>query len=62
VIADGLALVAGDLGLARFEERLAEAWPRCLDDSPSSAADAFRVTTAFHRIAKRAATAQSATV
>lgn len=62
VITDGLALVAGDLALARFEERLAETWPRCLDDNPSSAADAFRVTTAFHRIVKRAAAAQSATV
>jgi cellulose biosynthesis protein BcsQ len=62
VIADGLALVAGDLALARFEERLAETWPRCLDDSSSSAADAFRVTSAFHRIVTRAAAAQSATV
>ena len=57
-----VALVAGDLALARFEERLAETWPRCLDDNPSSAADAFRVTTAFHRIIGRAASAQSATV
>lgn len=62
VLADRLALVAGDLALARFEERLAETWPRCLDDNPSSAADAFRVTTAFHRIVTRAATAQGATV
>jgi chromosome partitioning protein len=46
----------------RFEERLAETWPRCLDDNPSSAADALRVTTAFHRLIKRAAAAQSATV
>jgi cellulose biosynthesis protein BcsQ len=61
-IADGLSLVAGDLALARFEERLAETWPRCLDDNPSSAADAFRVTTAFHRIIKQAALAQSASV
>jgi cellulose biosynthesis protein BcsQ len=61
-IADGLALVAGDLALARFEDRLAETWPRCLDDNPSSAADAFRVTTAFHRIIKRAAATHAATV
>jgi cellulose biosynthesis protein BcsQ len=61
-IADGLALVVGDLALARFEERLAETWPRCLDDNASSAADAFRVTTAFHRIVTRAAASQSATV
>lgn len=61
-IVDGLTLVPGDLALARFEERLAETWPRCLDDNPSSAADAFRVTTSFHRLVARAARAQAATV
>jgi chromosome partitioning protein len=61
-VAEGLALVAGDLALARFEESLAEAWLRCLDDNPATAADAFRVTTAFHRIVQRAAVAQSSTV
>jgi len=61
-IADDLTLIPGDLALARFEERLAETWPRCLDDNPSSAADAFRVTTSFHRIVARAARAQAATV
>ncbi|MBC7976106.1 MAG: AAA family ATPase [Myxococcales bacterium] len=61
-IADGLTLIAGDLALATFEERLAETWPRCLDDNPSSAADAFRVTTAFHRIVARGARVQAATV
>ncbi len=50
-LADGLGLVPGDLALARFEDRLAEAWPKCLDDNPASAHDAFRVTTALYRAA-----------
>jgi chromosome partitioning protein len=54
-LADGLALLAGDLALWQFEDRLSEAWPRCLDRDPSSAADAFRITTAFSRIIARAA-------
>ncbi|WP_437952205.1 ParA family protein [Sorangium sp. So ce296] len=50
-----LSLVPGDLGLGLFEDRLAEAWDKCLSDSPGEAADAFRVTSAFHRILERAA-------
>lgn len=54
-IADGLSLVPGDLSLASFEDRLAECWPRCLDDNIANAADAFRVTSAFYRMARDAA-------
>lgn len=50
-----LALVPGDLGLSLFEDRLADAWRRCLDDNQSEAHDAFRVMTAFYRTAVRAA-------
>lgn len=50
-----LSLIPGDLGLSLFEERLAEAWDRCLSDSPGEAADAFRVTSAFHQVIERAA-------
>lgn len=49
-VADGLGLVAGDLGLGAFEDRLSQAWRDCLSDAPD-AADAFRVMTAFYRIA-----------
>ena len=52
---DGLGLVVGDLSLSRFEDRLAQAWPACLDDNAANARDAFRVTTAFYRLAKQAA-------
>ena len=45
----GIGLIPGDLALARFEDRLALAWPMCLDDNPSNARDAFRVMTSFHR-------------
>lgn len=50
-----IRLVPGDLGLSLFEARLAETWGKCLDDNQANAADAFRVTTAFHRIMERAA-------
>ncbi len=50
-----LALLPGDLGLSLFEDRLGDAWKRCLDDNRAEAHDAFRVTTAFYRAAQRAA-------
>ncbi|WP_437295814.1 ParA family protein [Sorangium sp. So ce426] len=50
-----LSLVPGDLGLSLFEDRLAEAWNKCLSDSRGEAPDAFRVMSAFHRIMERAA-------
>jgi chromosome partitioning protein len=52
---DGLGLIPGDLSLSGFEDRLAQAWPLCLDDNAASAKDAFRVTTAFYRIIRSAA-------
>lgn len=51
IIADGLALVPGDLGLSTFEDRLSQAWRDCLSDNRPDAEDAFRVMTAFYRIA-----------
>lgn len=56
----GVGLIPGDLGLNAFEDRLADAWSRCLDDNVANAADAFRVMTAFYRIMKSAAEARSA--
>ena len=43
---DRLGLVAGDLGLSRFEARLSAAWPDCMTGSEA----AFRTVSAFHRI------------
>lgn len=54
-ISNRLFLVPGDLGLSLFEDRLSEAWSKCLDDNPANAGDGFRVMTAFHRIIKSVA-------
>lgn len=45
-ITTNLHLIAGDLGLSRFEDTLSENWPKCLDKNER----AFRVITAFYRI------------
>ncbi len=50
-----LFLIAGDLGLSTFEDRLSDAWGKCLDDRPPIAGDGFRVVTAFHRVMMAAA-------
>lgn len=50
-IQDGLYLIPGDLGLSRFEDRLSDSWPRCLDRDPA----AFRAITAFYRVIYTAA-------
>lgn len=55
VLGRHLALIPGHLGLSRFEDRLSDAWSRCLEDNPTEAHDAFRVMTAFFRIAAEAA-------
>jgi chromosome partitioning protein len=55
-----LALLPGNLGLSLFEDRLAEAWPRCLQDNPAEAHDAFRVTTSLFRAAQQAAQERAA--
>ncbi|GAB3440071.1 ParA family protein [Actinophytocola sediminis] len=56
-IADGLALVAGDLGLSAFEEKLSDAWPRSFLGKDQAA---IRTTTAFYRIIDEAARAADA--
>lgn len=50
-ITANLGLIAGDLGLSRFEDKLSEAWPRCQLRDES----AFRTMTAFHRLVQRGA-------
>lgn len=57
-LADGLAIVPGDLGLSSFEDKLSDAWPRALDRDEA----AFRTLSAFHRIALRASLAHQAAV
>jgi chromosome partitioning protein len=50
-IAENLRLIAGDLGLSRFEDKLSDAWPRCHNSDES----AFRTMTAFHRLVQTGA-------
>ena len=58
-VADGIGLIVGDLGLSRFEDRLSDAWPRCLDKDQS----AFRVISAFYHVLIQAAqTAEAALI
>ena len=45
-ISDGLGVLVGDLGISRFEDKLSQNWPLCLDRDEA----AFRVITAFHRM------------
>lgn len=53
---DDLGLVAGDLGLSTFEDRLSDAWPRAMDRDEA----AFRTLSAFHRVAELAANKHAA--
>ncbi|MCC7292263.1 MAG: AAA family ATPase [Phycisphaerales bacterium] len=55
-ITDHLGLVAGDLGLSRFEAKLSEAWPKCVDEDES----AFRVVSAFYRVITQAVETRNA--
>lgn len=57
-IADGLWLLAGDLTLSAFEDRLSEAWPKGFTGDPA----ALRTTTAFHRIVQVATRRVSADI
>jgi chromosome partitioning protein len=50
-VADGLALLVGDLSLSGFEDELSTVWPQCLSGNER----AFRVTSAFWRTMQRAA-------
>lgn len=51
IIHPKLGLIAGDLGLSRFEDKLSDAWPRCHNRDES----AFRTMTAFHRLVQSGA-------
>jgi cellulose biosynthesis protein BcsQ len=57
-VADNLGVVAGDLGLSRFEDKLSDSWPRGYNQDPA----ALRATSAFHRLGRKAAEAAGAGV
>jgi len=50
-ITDRLGLISGDLGLSRFEAKLSDSWPRCMDGDEAS----FRAVSSFYRIIQWAA-------
>ncbi len=57
-VGDHIGLVVGDLSLSRFEDDLSRAWPECADGQER----AFRVMSAFARVAQMAAQAHRAEV
>jgi chromosome partitioning protein len=57
-LAEGLALVPGDLALSTFEDKLSDAWPRAMNQDES----AYRTLSAFHRLTSRAAEKHQAEV
>lgn len=57
-ITNRIGLVAGDLGLSGFEDKLSEAWPKCHNRDES----AFRIMTAFYRAVRMAAEERNAEI
>ncbi len=57
-VAKGLWVIAGDLGLSRFEDKLSDSWPKGYNNDQA----ALRATSAFHRITAQAATHVDASV
>jgi len=56
VVTKKLGLIPGDLGLSGFEDKLSDAWPKCLDKQEA----AFRTISSFYRIIQYAAERQTA--
>ena len=56
IVTDRLSLIPGDMALSTFEDDLSEVWPKCLEGDPR----AFRVISAFWRIAQSAGRLRSA--
>ncbi len=59
IITDRLGLLVGDLSLSAFEDKLSDAWPRCLDRRDEAA---FRAISALSRIVQAAARAGKADI
>lgn len=55
-VEEGLGLLVGDLALSASEDQLSREWPSCMDGQPR----AFRVISAFWRLAELAARAREA--
>jgi len=57
-ISEKLGLIPGDMSLSTFEDQLSEVWPKCMDRDER----AFRVISAFYRIAQNAGSRHKANV
>jgi chromosome partitioning protein len=57
-VADDLAVLAGDLGLSRFEDKLSDSWSKGFSSDLAS----LRTTSAFHRIINQGAASVDASV
>ena len=57
-VAAPLSVLVGDLGLARFEDKLSEAWPKGYMNDQS----ALRTTSAFYRIIRQAGESEGASL
>jgi chromosome partitioning protein len=56
VINENMSLIVGDMALSQFEDKLSENWPKCSDGDEA----AFRIISAFYRIALQASQTQQA--
>ncbi|MGC0773005.1 MAG: AAA family ATPase [Candidatus Acidiferrum sp.] len=57
-VADDLAVLAGDLGLSRFEDKLSDSWSKGFSSDLAS----LRTTSAFHRVINQAGVSVGASV
>lgn len=57
-ITENLGLIIGDLGLSGFEDKLSDAWPRCLGGDEA----AFRIISSLFRIVQSAVNEQDADI
>jgi cellulose biosynthesis protein BcsQ len=58
IITENLSLIAGNLGLSQFEDKLSEAWHNCLNQDQA----AFRIISSFYRLLSTVAAQQNADV
>jgi cellulose biosynthesis protein BcsQ len=58
IVSERLGLILGDMALSTFEDQLSEVWPKCMDRDER----AFRVISAFWRIAQIAGKSHQADV
>lgn len=53
-----MSLIPGDIRLSEYEQKLSDAWPRCMDRDPA----AFRIVSSFFRVIEAAALEHNADI